>query len=422
MKYITFCILLFGFLSLSAQTTERLVAHISFDSCDVREDFGTPNILPEPNPNGIFDCDCGVEGEAIEFVKSGNEDSWFWLLGDIDDVFTTIDFTISFYFRPTVTASESFILLSKKTDCDATDRAFSVRFNPATRVFNVDLNESTTVTGSVSTVLPDNLCWYHVTIVRKGTVTTVYLNGEFYAQGKSTSGQRVNISNNNAILTVGTSQCNQGFDTPFKGLMDELRIYERALKEVEIKELFSAPDQIGNGASLTGVNDTTIFLGNSVQAFITNTCADDLLWTPQNGIAIGDETLPNPLIIPTETTTYSLDFSHPFCTATDSLRITVIDPDSLDCTQVFLPKAFTPNADGLNDFYGINNPFVINELISFEIFDRWGNKVFATIDPFQKWDGSYNGKALNPGVFLYKVRFLCKGEELVDSGSLTILR
>lgn len=422
MKYISFIILLFSFISLTAQPTNGLVAYISFDSCDVREDFGTPNILPEPNPNGIFDCDCGVEGEALEFIKSGTEDSWFWILGDIDDVFTTIDFTISFYFKPTFTASENFILLSKKVDCDGTDHAFSIRFNPSTRVMNVDLNESTTVTGSVSTILPENLCWYHVTVVRKGTITTLYLNSEFIAQGKSTNAQRVDISNNNSILTVGASQCTQGFDTPFKGQMDELRIYKRALNDSEIKTLFSAPDQIGNGVSLTGVNDTTIFLGNSLQTFITNTCADDLLWTPNNGIAAGDETLPNPLITPTQTTTYTLSFSDQFCTATDSLRVTVIDPDSLDCTKIFLPKAFTPNDDGLNDQYGINNPFVIKDLISFDIFDRWGNLMFSTIDPFQKWDGNYKGKAVNSGVFLYKVRFLCKDEEQVASGSLTILR
>ncbi|RMG83669.1 MAG: hypothetical protein D6714_09305 [Bacteroidetes bacterium] len=423
MKYISFVFFLFaGLFTVSAQTTTDLIAYISFDSCDVREDFGVPSVLPEPNPNGVFDCDCGVRGQALEFIKAGNEDSWFWILGDIEDVFSTIDFTISFYFKPTTNASENFVLISKKADCDGTDHAFSVRFNPSTRVLNVDMNETTTVSASVSTVLPQNLCWYHVTIVRQGTLTKVYLNGAFYAQGKSTNAQRIDLSNNNAILTVGASQCTQGFDTPFKGFIDELRIYDRALKENEIRGLFFPIDQVGNGNDLTGVNDTTIFLGNAVQGFVTHTCADQILWSPQDGIGLGEETLPNPLITPTESKTYTVTFSDQFCTTSDSLRITVIDPDSLDCSKVFLPKAFTPNGDGLNDAFGINNPFVISGLISFDIFDRWGTKVFSTADPFQKWDGNYKGKAVNPGVYLYKVRFLCKGSEEVSSGSVTILR
>ena len=422
MKYISTLILLFGFISLSSQPTDGLLAYISYDSCDVREDFGTPGVLPEPNPNGLFGCECGVEGQALNFIKDGTEDSWFWILGEVDDAFNTIDFTVSFYFKPRFSGPDNFVLLSKKADCNGTDNAFMVRFNPSSRVLNVDLNETTTITGSVSTILPENLCWYHVTIVRKNTTTKLYLNGEFIAQGKSTSGQRVDISNDNAIFTVGASQCTSGFDTPFKGFMDELRIYERALNDNEVQTLFSAPDQIGSGNSITGVNDTTIFLGNFVDVFTTNSCADDILWFPTDGINPGDEILPNPRITPTQTTTYTVSFSDQFCVATDSLRITVIDPDSLDCTKVFLPKAFTPNADGLNDNYGINNPYVIKDLISFDIYDRWGNRVFATTDPFEKWDGSFKGKAVNSAVFLYKVQFLCKGVEYVDSGSVTVLR
>ncbi|MEO0338295.1 MAG: gliding motility-associated C-terminal domain-containing protein, partial [Bacteroidota bacterium] len=105
-----------------------------------------------------------------------------------------------------------------------------------------------------------------------------------------------------------------------------------------------------------------------------------------------------------------------------SIRITVVDPNTLDCSQAYLPTAFTPNDDGLNDTYGLSNPFAIQNLLSFEIFDRWGSRVFASVDPFQRWDGSFKNQELNPGVFRYKVRFVCNGEELENFGTLMLMR
>ena len=99
-----------------------------------------------------------------------------------------------------------------------------------------------------------------------------------------------------------------------------------------------------------------------------------------------------------------------------------LDPDDLDCSQLFLPKAFTPNDDGRNDEFGISNPYAVDELVSFEIFDRWGSRIFVTADPMEKWNGTYKGKELNPGVFLYKVRFRCNGEEFADVGSLSLIK
>jgi gliding motility-associated-like protein len=110
------------------------------------------------------------------------------------------------------------------------------------------------------------------------------------------------------------------------------------------------------------------------------------------------------------------------CVATDSIQITVVDPSSLDCREAYLPNAFTPNDDGVNDTYGISNPYALQELISFEIFDRWGSRVFATADPFMRWDGTYQNKEVNPGVMQYKVRYICNGEEEERFGTLMVMR
>lgn len=419
MKYIFFVFsLLLSVQAVSQNLEQDLVAYFSFnDSCAVVENFGNPTILVFEN--NTDSCTCGVQKEALHF---DGIDSWFLVFGSQieNDVFSTRDFSISFYFRPPADDTpKSLALIDHRTGCESTN-AFAVRFNPFTKNLTVDLNESSTVTGTVFATLPSTSCWYHITIVRNNTNTILYVNGEEAATSASSNGQRVDLTNNLAQLSVGMSDCL--IDSPFEGLMDELRFYKRALKQTDIDALYVPTDRIGNGKPEIGVKDTTIFLGHSVQSFITSTCADEFLWTPTEGIMSGDEFIANPLLSPTVSTTYTLTLKDNFCISSDTFRVNVVDPDSLDCTVVFLPDAFTPNDDGLNDTYGISNPFVLTNLISFEIYDRWGNRVFATNDPFMRWDGTYKNSKVNAGVFLYKVQFICKGEELSQSGSITILR
>ena len=194
-----------------------------------------------------------------------------------------------------------------------------------------------------------------------------------------------------------------------------MRVYNRALRVEEIQALYLAPDQIET-------DDVLLFLGNSVDITLNETCADAFAWSPTEGVE--DPSEGETRITPTASGVfrYELDFADEFCVATDTIQITVIDPEELPCAAQ-LPRAFTPNGDGRNDTYGISNSVVLEgRLIEFEIFDRWGGRIFSTTDPFAKWDGTFNGKELNPGVLLYRVRFMCGDEELTDMGSFTLLR
>ncbi|GAB4253447.1 MAG: hypothetical protein Kow0027_18850 [Saprospiraceae bacterium] len=412
MKYLTLHFLLIAN-TLTAQLETKLVAWFSFDKpgCEIADEFGDPTV--QTFPNGDLVCDCGVRGSSLRF--DGDND-WFFVFGpDVDDAFSTRDFSLSFYFKSATVAPKNMALFSKLSDCGA-DGSFLITYNPGTRALQVDLYESQAVSGSISMNLPYS-CWYHVVVVRKGGETILYVNGKELGKVVSPGSQRVNLSNSKS-LKVGSSDCILTED--FEGFMDEVRLYQRALKREEVEALYVRPDQVLTGLSPDGLKDTIIFVGNSVQVELTKTCATNFLWSPN--VSIDDPTSPNPVLSPTDTITYLVQFEDQYCLTTDSIHIDVIDPTDVKCTDVFLPNAFTPNNDALNEGFGISNPYVVGELLSLDVYDRWGNVVFHTTDPLAKWKGDYKGSPVNPGVYMYKVHFRCEGNEEIKTGSVTVIR
>ncbi len=95
-----------------------------------------------------------------------------------------------------------------------------------------------------------------------------------------------------------------------------------------------------------------------------------------------------------------------------------------NCCNPFIPNAFSPNNDGQNDYFS----FYYNgdvKLLSFQIYSRWGKLLFETNDPSRSWDGRYDGKDVDVGVYFYKIRFICGhvGDDLQElSGDLTLIR
>ena len=90
--------------------------------------------------------------------------------------------------------------------------------------------------------------------------------------------------------------------------------------------------------------------------------------------------------------------------------------------SVHLPNAFSPNADGNNDFL---KPFVGEDVLTFTltIYDRWGNLVLQSSDPGMKWDGTFNNKPLNTGVFAYAIDITyLNGLKEIKSGNITLIR
>ncbi len=74
-----------------------------------------------------------------------------------------------------------------------------------------------------------------------------------------------------------------------------------------------------------------------------------------------------------------------------------------DC-NIYIPNAFTPNGDGLDEEFG---PHSYCELkgYNFMVFNRWGMEMFNSIDPLEKWDGTFRGQPLAAGMYSYKLRY-----------------
>lgn len=398
-------ILLFFFShSLLAQTSDGLVIYYKFDGIIADETGNSSQIAPGSPAFG-----CGVAGDALQLT--GLPDSYVLIFGpSVKSTFKTADFTISFYFK-SLDPFGTKAILTKKYECDQ-DTALAIRYSPASRLLSCEMSENAGKSASVQQKLDAAQCWHHVVLVRRNAATLLYVDGIFQQTASAIS--RIQLESDEP-LAIAYSPCLNSTDEPFIGLIDELRIYSRSLDEEEIEDLFIEPDRIVN-------RDTIIFLGGFVPVSITPTCANDFNWSPVAGVA--DPTLSQTVITPSTSGehTYYLTMNDGECAAVDTLQISVIDPSLLDCQQLFLPKAFTPNGDGLNESYGISNPYVIEELKSFEIFDRWGTRIYYSTDPFSHWDGQFRGKPVNPGVLLYKVVYTCDGEEITTTGSITVIR
>jgi gliding motility-associated-like protein len=162
-------------------------------------------------------------------------------------------------------------------------------------------------------------------------------------------------------------------------------------------------------------NDTTIYQGQSitlVPAFSGS--ISTYAWTPASYLS--NAAIPSPVASPPVTTTYTLAVSDANgCSSSGVITITVVEDPNAD---IIIYNTFTPNTDGVNDTWFIENidHFPENEL---QIFNRNGHLVYEKTGYNNEWDGKYYGNEL-PSATYYYVLDLKDGRIL--KGDVTIIR
>lgn len=163
---------------------------------------------------------------------------------------------------------------------------------------------------------------------------------------------------------------------------------------------------IASSGSITATisaNDTIAF-GQSIQ--LNSGGGTSSLWTPSTGLDCS--TCRNPVATPLETTVYCVIVSDNGCADTACVTITVeegnCETNLYTGGAFYIPNAFTPNNDVLNDYF---KPFAncIKDY-TFMVFDRWGEKLFETVDIEQGWNGYYKGTVCHQDVYVYKISFI----------------
>ncbi|WP_143961269.1 MBG domain-containing protein [Litoribacter populi] len=97
----------------------------------------------------------------------------------------------------------------------------------------------------------------------------------------------------------------------------------------------------------------------------------------------------------------------------------VIDRTRMEVDEITIYNSFTPDGDGVNDDWGINDLRFYSG-VSISVFERSGKRVFYTEDPDQRWDGTFNNIGLASGTYYYVVEI--KELNRVRKGMLTILK
>ena len=89
---------------------------------------------------------------------------------------------------------------------------------------------------------------------------------------------------------------------------------------------------------------------------------------------------------------------------------------------MYIPSAFTPNGDGVNDFFGVKAEGI--KSFNLQIFNRWGEVVFVSESITNLWDGSFKGeKIMNTDVYVYQVKATGLNNKPLpeENGSVTLV-
>ncbi|MBI3521123.1 MAG: SBBP repeat-containing protein [Bacteroidetes bacterium] len=249
------------------------------------------------------------------------------------------------------------------------------------------------LTPTVTISNPDTLTCFINTVTISGSATGTYLwSGPGIVSGANTNQITVNqpgiytlsVTNTIGCTTTVTTQVIQALDTP---------------------TLMVSPNVV-----LLSGEQTTIFSGGG----------SNFTWLPNGGISC--LTCTSNTVAPLISTSYCAQTSAGSCTTQACVTVTIKELCA-EPISYSVPNALSPNGDGLNDELCLRGWENCVKSFYIAIYDRWGEKVYESIDPGFCWDGKYNGKILSPDVFMYYIKAeMTNGSNINKKGDITLIR
>jgi gliding motility-associated-like protein len=165
-----------------------------------------------------------------------------------------------------------------------------------------------------------------------------------------------------------------------------------------------------------GVNDTSIVIGETLQ--LNGSGGDVYSWAPDTWLS--NASIANPVASPEDDITYRLLVTTvpEGCIGRDTFKVKVFKlPPSF-----YVPTAFSPNNDGLNE---VLRPIALGmkSVKYFRVFNRAGQLLFSTTQKNKGWDGTYKGNPQDPGTYVWTAEGVTyKGEVIVKKGTAVLIR
>ncbi|CAL1516614.1 PKD domain-containing protein [Chitinophaga sp. MM2321] len=161
-------------------------------------------------------------------------------------------------------------------------------------------------------------------------------------------------------------------------------------------------------------NDTIVMLNQPFQLHATG--GVHYTWSPVSGL--DNANLPNPVTNYNRDITYTVTaYTLEGCSGQDNIFVRfIVGPD------IYIPNAFSPNGDGLNDLFR-PLPVGIVKMDFFRIFDRWGKMMYSTTAYLQGWDGRINGEPAAVGTYVWVVQGQdIHNKTIIRKGTVTLIR
>lgn len=168
--------------------------------------------------------------------------------------------------------------------------------------------------------------------------------------------------------------------------------------------------------------DESIIGGTSVQLQASGTNVNRVEWDADPALSCLQ--CYDPIATPKQTTVFRITgFTNKNCKSYDTVTVHVL----CDGSQLFIPNTFTPNGDGLNDYFFPRSQ-QIKTVKVFRVFNRWGEMLYQqenlpVNEELKGWDGTYKGVKLAPDIYVYLIQADCEdGKSLLWKGNIALMR